>query len=188
MSLADFFLEASRVLIGLGLAVFIGVPLALLVGRKKKIFLEGKEEEEKRAPGIFLEGEEGEGKTERAENEMKMSARRDSAPGIGELFGRARFVAAGALLFGVLLEVQIMGSSLSPRHTWRAAAIFLLLAALVSAVMVVLPRERYYREKSQTLEENLRPPWVSRADAARGRAARLDLFGFALAVAALILG
>jgi hypothetical protein len=81
-----------------------------------------------------------------------------------------------------------MGAALPPRHVWRAVAIFLLLAALVSAVMVVLPRERYYREKSLTFEENLRPPWVSRADAARGRAARLDFFGLLLALAALVLG
>jgi len=144
MSLPDFLLEASRVLIGLGLAVFIGVPLA-----KRKIFLEGEE---------------------------------------GESLGRARFVAAGALLLGVLLEVQVVGSSLPPRHVWRAVAIFILLASLVSAVMVVLPRERYYRERSLTFEENLRPPWVSRAGAARRRAARLDFFGFLLAVAALVLG
>ncbi len=146
MSLGDFFLEASRVLIGLGLAVFIGVPLA-----KEKIFLEGEE-------------------------------------GTGEQLGRAKFVAAGALLLGVLLETQVLGSSLPPRHVWRAVAIFLLLAALVSSVMVVLPRERYYREKSLTFEENLRPPWVSRADSARRRAARLDFFGFLLALAALVLG
>ncbi len=175
MSLPDFFLEVSRVFIGLGLAVFIGVPLALLVGRKKKIFLEGKEEEGKGAPGIFLEG----GK----EKVQKESERFDR-----ERLGRAKFVAAGALLLGVLLETQVLGSSLPPRHVWRAVSIFLLLAALVSAVMVVLPRERYYREKSLTLEEDLRPPWVSRADAARGRAARLDFFGFLLALAALVLG
>jgi hypothetical protein len=166
MSLSDFFLEASRVLIALGLAVFIGVPLALLVGRKKKILFEGKEEEGKGAPGIFLEVEEGE----------------------REPLARAKFVAAGGLLLGVLLEVQVMGSALPPRHVFRAVAIFLLLAALVSTVMVVLPRERYYRERSTTFEENLRPPWVSRADAARRRAARLNFFGFLLALAALVLG
>jgi hypothetical protein len=159
MSLPDFFLEVSRVLIGLGLAVFIGVPLALLVA-KKRIFFEGEEREENR------EGE-------RIDRDQ---------------LGRARFVAAGALLLGVLLEVQVMGSALPARHVWRAVAIFLLLAALVSAVMVVLPRERYYREKSLTFEENLRLPWANRADAARGRAARLDLFGFLLALAALVLG
>jgi len=169
MSLPDFLLEVSRVLIGLGLAVFIGVPVALLVGRKKKILLEGKEEEGKRPPGIFLEGE----GRERQE---------------AERFGRARFVAAGALLVGVLLEVQVMGSALPPRHIFRAGVIFVLLAALVSTVMVVRPRERYYRERSLTFEEDLRPPWVSRADAARRRAARLESLGFLLALAALVLG
>lgn len=151
MSLPDFLLEVSRVLIGLGLAVFIGVPLVRFLGRKKE---------------IFLEGEEGE----------------------GERLGRAKFVAAGAIVVGVLLETQVLGSSLPLRHVWRAAAIFLLLAVLVSVVMVVLPRERYYRERSSTFEENLRPPWVSRADAARHRAARLDALGFLLALAALVLG
>jgi hypothetical protein len=150
MPLADLPLEASRVLVALGLAVFVGAPLAAILGRRgKKIFLEGEE---------------------------------------GEALGRARFVAAGLLLVGVLLEVQVMGSSLATRHVWRAAAIFLLVASLVSTVMVVLPRERYYREKSLTFEENLRQPWVSRADAARRRAARIDFLGFLLAVAALVLG
>ena len=102
--------------------------------------------------------------------------------------GRARFVAAGFLLLGVLLEVQVMGSSLPPRHVWRSGAIFLLVASLVSTVMVVRPRERYYREKSLAFEENLREPWVSRADAARLRASRIDLAGFLLALAALVLG
>jgi hypothetical protein len=171
MSSPDFLLEASRVLIGLGLAVFIGVPVALLVGRKKKVFLEGKEEEGKRAPGSFSEREEGE--RERLD---------------GEPLGRAKFVAAGALLVGVLLEVQVMGSSLPPRHVWRAVAIFLLLAALVYAVMVVAPRERYYDERSSTFEENLRAPWHARRDAARAHGSRIDLFGFLLALAALVLG
>jgi hypothetical protein len=150
MPLADLPLEASRVLVALGLAVFVGAPLAAILGRRgKKIFLEGEE---------------------------------------GEALGRARFVAAGLLLVGVLLEVQVMGSSLATRHVWRAAAIFLLVASLVSTVMVVLPRERYYREKSLTFKENLRQPWVSRADAARRRAARIDFLGVLLAVAALVLG
>jgi hypothetical protein len=148
---ADVLLEVSRVLVALGLSVFVGGALAGILGGKEK-------------RKIFLEGEDGEG------------------------LGRAKFVAAGGLLVGVLLEVQVVGSSLPPRHVWRAASIFLLVASLVSAVMVVLPRERYYREKSLSLEENLRLPWVSRADAARRRAARIDVLGFLLAVAALVLG
>ena len=150
MPLSDLPLEASRVLVALGLAVFVGGPFAGIVGKRgKKIFLEGEE---------------------------------------GDELGRARFIAAGFLLVGVLLEVQVMGSSLAVRHVWRAGAIFLLVASLVSTVMVVLPRERYYREKSLSLEENLRQPWVSRADAARRRASRIDLVGFLLALAALVLG
>jgi hypothetical protein len=150
MSLPDFLLEASRVLIGLGLAVFIGVPLA-----KRKIFLEGEEKE-------------GEGE--------------------GERLGRARFVAAGALLVGVLLEVQVMGSSLPPRHVWRAGVLFLLVASLVYSVMVVAPKARYYDERSSTFEENLRAPWHARRDVARARGSRIDFFGFLLALAALVLG
>jgi hypothetical protein len=148
MPTPDVLLEVSRVLIALGLAVFVGGPLAELLGRKK----------------ILLEGEEG------------------------ERLGRARFVAAGFLLVGVLLEVQVLGSSLPPRHVWRAVILFLLVASLVTVVMVVRPRERYYREKSFSLEGDLRRPWASRADAARRRASRIDLFGFLLALAALLLG
>ncbi|HSB64451.1 MAG TPA: hypothetical protein VLJ18_09815 [Thermoanaerobaculia bacterium] len=185
MSLPDFFLELSRVLIGLGLAVFIGVPLALLVGRKKK---------------ILLEGEEGKEAVERDGNQTKKAARRGWALGIlfegdegqrdgrRERLGRAKFVAAGALLVGVLLETQVLGSALSPRHVWRAVAIFLLLAALVYSVMVVAPKERYYDERSSTFEENLRAAWNARRDAARARGSKIDFFGFLLALAALVLG
>jgi hypothetical protein len=161
MSLPELLLEISRVLAGLGLAVFVGAPLAGMLGRMTRGEEEGEGERE-----IFSEGEEG--------GEARL--------------GRARFVAAGALLVGVLLEVQVMGSSLPPRHVARAIVLFILVASLVSSVMVVLPRERYYREKSLTFEENLRRPWVSRADAARRRAARIDFFGFLLALAALVLG
>jgi hypothetical protein len=178
MSFPDFLLEASRVLIGLGLAVFIGVPLARLLARPSR---GGRPEAHgAAAQKVFLEGEEGNGDENRRRTFLD--------EGDGERLGRAKFVAAGALLLGVLLEVQVMGSALPPRHVWRAVAVFLLLAALVSSVMVVLPRARYYREKSLTFEENLRPPWASRADAARRRAARLDILGFLLALAALVLG
>src|SRR5512140_1068066 len=177
MPLSDLPLEASRVLVALGLSVFIGVPLARFFGWMTR----GEEEKEKRD---FLEGEEGKGEAP-GKARVVGDAVRDVA---SASLGRARFVAAGALLLGVLLEVQVMGSSLAPRHVWRAGAIFLLVASLVSTVMVVLPRERYYREKSLSLEENLRQPWMSRADAAWRRAARIDLFGFLLALAALVLG
>ena len=164
MPLSDLPLEASRVLVALGLSVFVGIPLARFFGWMTR----GEEEKEGKKKKNFLEGEEGDG----------------SAVDLG----RARFVAAGSLLVGVLLEVQVMGSSLATRHVWRAGAIFLLVASLVSTVMVVLPRERYYREKSLTFEENLRQPWVSRVDAARRRATRIDFLGFLLALAAVILG
>jgi hypothetical protein len=173
---ADVPLEASRVLVALGLSVFVGVPLARFFAWMTR----GEEEREGKNKN-FLEGEE----------------REDGAAGDGDpvggvdgadSLGRARFVAAGMLLLGLLLEVQVMGSSLPPRHVWRAVTIFLLLASLVSVVMVVRPRERYYREKSLTFEEDLRQPWVSRAEAARRRAARVDFLGFLLALAALVLG
>jgi len=171
MSLPDFLLETSRVLIGLGLAVFVGMPLVLLVGRmtkgeneEKKNVLGGKEEKK-----IFLEG---------GEREL----------GSAEGLGRARFVAAGALLVGVLLEVQVVGSALPPRHVARAIVLFVLVASLVYSVMVVAPKARYYDERSSTFEENLRAPWHARRDAARGRGSKIDFFGFLLGLAALVLG
>ena len=118
----------------------------------------------------FLEGEEGQGDGRR------------------ERLGRARFVAAGALLVGVLLETQVLGASLPPRHVWRAVAIFVLLATLVYSVMVVAPKERYYDERSSSFEENLRAAWHARRDAARARGSRIDFLGFLLALAALVLG
>jgi hypothetical protein len=157
MSLPDFLLESSRVLIGLGLAVFVGIPLAALLGRMTR------GEEEKK---IFLEG--GEAETDRS--------------------GRAKFVAAGGLLLGVLLEVQVVGSALAPRHVARAVVLFVLVASLVYSVMVVAPKARYYDERSSTFEENLRAPWHARRDAARLRGSKIDLFGFLLALTALVLG
>ena len=167
MSLPDFLLEASRVLIGLGLAVFVGVPLARQFGRMTR----GEARDERpdarqvAAPGILLEGEEGR-----------------------ERLGRARFVAAGTLLVGVLLEVQVMGSALPPRHVWRAGVLFLLVASLVYSVMVVAPKARYYDERSSIFEENLRAPWHARRNVARARGSRIDFFAFLLALGALVLG
>ena len=160
----DLPLEASRVLVALGLSVFVGIPLARFFGWMTR----GEETKEKEKRKIFFEGEEGEG----------------SAVALG----RARFVAAGALLLGVLLEVQVMGSSLPMRHVWRAVTIFLLLASLVYAVMVVAPKARYYDERSSTFEENLRAPWHARRDAARVRGSRIEIVGFLFALAALVLG
>jgi hypothetical protein len=169
MSLPDFLLEASRVLIALGLAVFVGVPLARLLGRMTQGENEGKRK-------IFLEGEE---RGEEREGEREGEADR---------FGRAKFVAAGALLVGVLLEVQVMGSALPPRNVARAIVLFVLVASLVYSVMVIAPKARYYDERSSTFEENLRAPWHARSDAARARGSRVDLFGLLLALAALVLG
>ena len=174
MSLPDFLLEVSRVLIGLGLAVFVGVPLvrweangrdertSARAVRSMKIFLEGEERER--------EGNDGEGEA-----------------GAARLV-RARFVAAGALLVGVLLEVQVMGSWLPPRHVWRAGILFVLVASLVYSVMVVAPRVRYYDERSFTFEEDLRMAWHARRDAARARGSKIDRVGLLLALAALVLG
>jgi hypothetical protein len=163
MPLADLPLEASRVLVALGLSVFVGLPLARLFGWMTR----GEEEKEGKKKSFF-EGEEGEGSV--------------------AALGRARFVAAGALLLGVLLEVQVLGSSLPPRHVWRAVTIFVLLASLVYSVMVVAPKARYFDERSSTFEENLRAPWHARRDAARARGSKIDFLGFLLALAALVLG
>ncbi len=162
MPYADALLEGSRVLIALGLAVFVGEPLARVLARIARG--EGPAAKADGPSKIFLEGEEG------------------------ERLGRARFVAAGFLLVGVLLEVQVLGSSLPPRHTWRAGFLFLLVASLVYSVMVVAPRARYYDERSSAFEENLRAPWLARRDAARVRGSRIEFLGFVLALAALVLG
>jgi hypothetical protein len=167
MPTADLTLEASRVLVALGLAVFVGGPLAVLIARLFRV-----DPPSGRAGSllrVFSDGEEGEA-------------------GAGAGLSRARFVAAGALLVGVLLEVQVVGSSLPPRHVWRAAILFLLVASLVYSVMVVAPRARYYDERSSTFEENLRAPWHARRDAARARGSRINLLCFVLALAALVLG
>jgi hypothetical protein len=158
MSLPDFLLETSRVLIGLGLSVFVGVPLVRLIGRITR--------------GEVADALEG--------NETR--------EGESDRLGRAKFVAAGALLVGVLLEVQVMGSALPARHIARAIVLFVLVASLVYSVMVVAPKARYYDERSSTFEENLRAPWHVRRDASRQRGSRIDFFGFLLALAALVLG
>ena len=177
MSLPDFLLESSRVLIGLGLAVFVGNPLAGLLGRMTRA--EEKEEKD------FLEGKEDEPSAAGAASPLSfLSKSSSSSPELG----RARFVAAGALLVGVLLEVQVMGSALAPRHVARAIVLFVLVASLVYSVMVVAPKARYYDERSSTFEENLRAPWHARRDAARGRGSKIDFFGFLIALAALVLG
>jgi hypothetical protein len=167
MPTADLPLEASRVLVALGLAVFVGGPLAALIARSFRV--DPSPTQAGSLLKVFSEGEVGEA-------------------GSGAGLSRARFVAAGALLLGVLLEVQVMGSALPLRHVWRAAILFLLVASLVYSVMVVAPRARYYDERSFTFEENLRAPWHARRDTARARGSRIDLLCFLLALAALVLG
>jgi hypothetical protein len=185
MSLPEFLLEASRVLIGLGLAVFIGVPLAGLFGRMTI----GEDLETEKEEKIFLEG--GEESLSRPGPSLPLpflSNSSSSSSSSSSSLGRARFVAAGGVLVGVLLEVQVMGSALAPRHVARAVVLFVLVASLVYSVMVVAPKARYYDERSSAFEENLRAPWHARRDAALLRGSRIDLVGFLLALVALVLG
>jgi hypothetical protein len=167
MPQGDVLVEVSRVLVALGLSVFVGAPLAALIARSFRV--DPPSAQAGSFSRIFSEGKEGKAEA-------------------GAGLSRARFAAAGALLVGVLLEVQVMGSSLPPRHVWRAAFLFLLVASLVYSVMVVAPRARYYDERSFTFEENLRAPWHARRDAARARGSRINLLCFLLALAALVLG
>jgi hypothetical protein len=161
LSLADFLLDASRVLIGLGLSVFIGGTLAAALSRRES--------------------------TSRADEKMFfLEGNTDGA------LGRAKFVAAGALLLGVLLETQVLGSSLPRRHVWRAVVLFLIVASHVYAVMVVQPKARYYAEKLNTFEESSSSPppspWSSKLRAASRKNGVVSVVGFLLALVALVLG
>jgi hypothetical protein len=114
----------------------------------------------------------------------------------GRLFGeildildKAKFVAAGALLVGVLLEVQVLGSALGPRRFARDAVLFLLVASHVYAVMVVQPRMRYYREKVADFDAaDQNDPWRVKFQAQHRRSTRVNVLGLVLAVAAVLLG
>lgn len=114
----------------------------------------------------------------------------------GELFGKvierldkARFVAAGGLLVGVLLEVQTSGSALAARHVFRAVLLFLLVAAHVYAVMVVKPKMRYYREKVADLDAaDADDPWREKFRHEHGRSEGVNALGLLLALAALVVG
>jgi hypothetical protein len=184
MSLPDFLLEASRVLIGLGLSVFVGVPLALMFGRMT-IGEDLKEEKEEK---ILLEGGEETPSPSGLSLLIPFLSKSFSFSFSSSSLSRAKFVAAGGVLVGVLLEVQVMGSALAPRHVARAIVLFVLVASLVYSVMVVAPKARYYDERSSTFEENLRAPWHARRDTARSRGSKIDFFGFVLALVALVLG
>lgn len=159
-SSSDLPLELSRVGIALALAVWIGGTL-LAAAAAAKLF------------GLLPS--------------------RDLA---GRVFGeilhvldRAKFVAAGALLIGVLLEVQVMGSALPGRRIARDGLLFFLIASHVYAVMVVQPRMRYYREKIGDLDTAAADdPWRLKFQAQHKRSARVNVVGLFLAVVAVILG
>src|SRR5258705_183948 len=85
---------------------------------------------------------------------------------------------------GQLLEVQVMGSSLPPRHVVRDGLLFLLVAAHVYAVMVVQPKMRYYREKIASFDTAAEDdPWRLKFQAQHRRSARVNVIGLVLAVA-----
>lgn len=169
MNASDLALEASRAAIALGLAVWIGGTL-LAAGS---------------APRIFA----------------AIPSRAKAGALFGEILGfldRAKFIAAGGLLVGVLLEVQTAGSALPPRHVVRAGILFVLVASHVFSVMVVQPKMRYLREKIVDLDAAAakpeRPssasppddPWRKKFDEEHRRATRVTGFGLVLAVAALL--
>jgi len=100
---------------------------------------------------------------------------------------RAKWIAAGAVLVGVLLEVQEMGSSLPPRRVARAVLLFVAVASHVYSVMVVKPRIRYYSERMLEGGE-ARNPWRTNVERQTVRNEMVSLFGLALAVTALFMG
>jgi hypothetical protein len=156
----DFVLELSRVGIELGLAVWIGGTLA-----------------------AFLTG-------------SRLFAMLPSRAAAGEILGavldsldRAKFTAAGALLIGVLLEVQTAGSSLPGRRIVRACVLFVLIASHVYSVMVVKPRMRYYRERIPDLDAApSTDPWRMKFQTQHKKSEGVAAFGFLLSVAALVIG
>jgi len=157
---SEVLLDLSRVMIGLGLAVFVGPDLAALLGRG--------------------------GGPDPAPPRDGSPPHPKGAEDAGA--GRARFVAAGALLVGILLETQVLGSSLPRRHVARAVLLFLLVASLVYAVMVVLPKARYYEDRSRSVDESSRMPWQKRRDAALRKAEGVRILGLVLALVSLVLG
>jgi len=160
MTAADFALELSRAGIALALALWIGGTLLAAVAAAK----------------IF-----------RALPSRDLAGRL-----FGEILGvldKAKFVAAGALLVGVLLEVQVLGSTLAPRRIARDALLFLLVASHVYAVMVVQPRMRYYREKVADFDAaDQGDPWRLKFQEQHRRSTRVAVLGLVLAVGAVLLG
>jgi hypothetical protein len=100
---------------------------------------------------------------------------------------RAKWIAAGAVLIGVLLEVQEMGSSLPLRRVARAVLLFVAVASHVYSVMVVKPRIRYYTERMRE-GEAAGNPWRTNVERQTVRNEMVSLFGLVLAVAALFMG
>ncbi|MEO6325517.1 MAG: hypothetical protein ABIT01_04290 [Thermoanaerobaculia bacterium] len=156
----DWPLELSRILVNAGLAVWIGgTLLAIAVA-------------------------------------VTLFASLPSRSQAGEIFGailhildRGKFIAAGGLLIGVLLEVQASGSALATRHIVRDTMIFVLIASHVYAVMVVQPKMRYYREKIVDLDAaSLQDPWRLKFQAAHRKSERVTGAGLVLAVATLVIG
>lgn len=100
---------------------------------------------------------------------------------------RVKFAAAGALLVGVLLEVQVMGSGLSEGRVARAVLLFVAIASHVYAVMVVQPRGRYYRER---IPAGAGPddPWRKRTRGQERRNEVVAAVGLVLAITAVVCG
>ncbi len=156
----DWPLELSRLLVNAGLAVWIGGTLLSI------------------AVAVTL------------------FSRLPSRAQAGEIFGailhildRGKFVAAGGLLIGVLLEVQTSGSALATRHVVRDTMIFILIASHVYAVMVVQPKMRYFREKIADLDAaGPQDPWRIKFQNAHRKSERVSGGGLLLAIATLVIG
>jgi hypothetical protein len=103
---------------------------------------------------------------------------------------RLKFIVAGCILVGLLLEVQVLGSSLPPRRVARAIVLFLLIASHVYVVMVVQPKMRYYREKVTSFEEEKtkEDPWRAKYGAERRKSEIVSLVGLLFAVVSFVLG
>ena len=153
-------IEVSRVLVGLGLAVWIGGTLA------------------------------GFGAV-RLADEKPGAAAEILARELLEQLDKAKFIVAGGLLLGVLLEVQTAGSQLPSRRILRDGILFILIASHVYSVMVVQPRLRYYRgmiEGTSASGPEAGGPWQAKCRLQERRVARVSALGLALAAAALVVG
>jgi len=160
MSATDLPLELSRIAIGLGLAVWIGGTLLAIVVATR---LFAQIPSRALAGAIFAD--------------------------ILAILDKAKFIVAGGLLIGVLLEVQTAGSALPGRRIVRATILFLLIASHVYAVMVVQPKMRYFREKIGDLDQaGADDPWRKKFQGAHKKSERVTGVGLVLAVLALVVG